>query len=167
VAGGICLLLGLSSFTILPFSWAGVGLLLLALVLFVLEVKITSHGVLGIGGTVAMFLGALLLFEGPIPEMRVRVSVALSLVLPFALIVLFLVALVVRARRTPVSTGMVGLRGLTLTELNPNGLVRVRGETWQAHAATPLPAGAAVRVTAIHQLTLEVESEEGSVPSGG
>ncbi len=71
VAGGICLLLGLSSFTILPFSWAGAGLLSLSLILFALEVKITSHGVLGAGGAIAMFLGAMLLFEGPIPEMRV------------------------------------------------------------------------------------------------
>jgi len=170
VAGGICLLLGLMSFTVLPFSWVGVGLLLLALVLFVLEVKITSHGVLGAGGVVAMFLGALLLFEGPIPEMRVRVSVAIGLVLPFALIVLFLVTIVVRARRLPVSTGaagMIGLAGVALTELSPRGMVQVHGETWQAQAAHPLPAGTAVRVTAIHGLTLEVESDNNPAELGG
>jgi membrane-bound serine protease (ClpP class) len=170
VAGGICLLLGLSSFTILPFSWAGVGLLLLSLILFALEVKITSHGVLGAGGAIAMFLGALLLFEGPIPEMRVRASVALSLVLPFALIVLFLVGLVVRARRLPVSTGasaMVGLSGMTLTELSPQGLVQVHGETWQATASCALPARAPVRVTAIQGLALRVEPNERPTESGG
>jgi membrane-bound serine protease (ClpP class) len=160
VGGGICLLLGLASFTILPVSWAGVSLLLLALVLFLLEVKITSHGVLGVGGVIAMFLGALLLFEGPIPEMRVRVSVALGLVLPFALIVLVLVGLMVRARRMPVATGagtMVGLAGVALTALNPEGLVQVRGEIWKATASAALPEGAAVRVTAIEGLMLSVE----------
>lgn len=160
VAGGICLLLGLSSFTILPFSWAGAGLLLLSLVLFLLEVKITSHGVLGAGGAVAMFLGALLLFEGPIPEMRVRPSVALSLVFPFALIVLFLVGLIVRVRSLPVATGaagMVGLSGIALTELNPQGLVLVHGETWQACASRVAPPRAAVRVTSMQGLTLRVE----------
>ncbi len=170
VAGGICLLLGLSSFTILPFSWAGAGLLSLSLILFALEVKITSHGVLGAGGAIAMFLGAMLLFEGPIPEMRVRVSVALSLVLPFALIVLFLVGLVVRARRLPVSTGavgMLGLSGIVLTELSPQGLVQVRGETWQASASCVLSARTPIRVTAIQGLTLRVEPVEHPTEPGG
>lgn len=162
-AGAICLLLGLTSLTILPFSWAGIGLLLLALVLFVLEVKITSHGVLGAAGAVAMFLGALMLFEGPIPEMRVRASVAASVVLPFAVIVLFLVGLIVRARSLPVATGqpgMVGLTGLALTELAPRGLVRVRGETWQACTSGALPAHTPVRVRSIEGLTLFVEPVE-------
>jgi membrane-bound serine protease (ClpP class) len=156
VAGGICLLLGLASFTILPVSWAGVGLLLLSLALFLLEVKVTSHGVLGAGGVVAMFLGALLLFEGPIPEMRVAWPV--------------LTALAVRARSLPVATGaqgMTGLAGVALTELQPEGLIRVRGETWKARAARGVAAGGAVRVTGMKGLELSVEPVENPSEPGG
>ena len=91
-------LLGLSSLAELPINWAGAALLVLGLSLFVLEAKFTSHGILGIGGAVAMVLGAMLLIDGP-PEMRIHLSTALSVTVPFALITMFLVTLVIRARR--------------------------------------------------------------------
>jgi membrane-bound serine protease (ClpP class) len=97
VAGGIMALLGLSSLAVLPINWIGVGLLLFAVAMFVLEAKIASHGILGAGGTIAMILGALLLIEGP-PEVRIRLSTALAVSLPFAAITMFLVSLVIRAR---------------------------------------------------------------------
>ena len=84
-----------SSLAILPINWTGVALLVLALALFVLEAKFTSHGMLGIGGTIAMVLGALLLVKGP-PQMRIHLATALAVALPFAAITMFLVSIVVK-----------------------------------------------------------------------
>ena len=95
VAGGILALLGLSALSVLPINWLGVALLVLALTLFILEAKIASHGVLGTGGAVAMILGAVLLVDSPIPEMRIRWTTAVGLTLPFAFITVFLVSLVI------------------------------------------------------------------------
>ncbi len=159
VAGGILVLLGLSSLSILPINWVGVALLVLAVALFVLEAKFTSHGVLGIGGTVSMVLGALLLINGP-PVVRIHLLTALAVSIPFALITMFLVAIVVRARRNKVLTGasgMIGEIGVSRTALEPEGQVLVRGEYWDAVASANIPAGARVRVTAIAGLKLLVE----------
>ncbi len=159
VFGGILLLLGLSSLSILPINWVGVALLLLAVTLFVLEAKFTSHGVLGIGGTISMILGALLLVNGP-PAVRIHLFTAILVSVPFALITMFLVAIVVRARRNKVLTGpsgMVGEIGVSRTPLEPEGQVLVHGEYWDAVASTNIPAGARVRVKAVSGLKLLVE----------
>ena len=159
VAGGILVLLGLSAFSVLPINWTGAALLLLAFTFFALETKFASHGILGGGGAVAMILGALLLVNGP-PEMRIRLSTALTVALPFAAITLFLVSLVVRARSQKVVTGTAGMEntiGIALTALSPAGQVLVRGEYWKAVSATPVACGASVRVIGIDGLTLKVE----------
>lgn len=158
VAGAILVLLGLSSLSILPINWVGVGLLALAVTLFVLEAKFTSHGVLGIGATISMILGAMLLVDGP-PELRIHLTTALAVSIPFALITMFLVTIVVRARRNKVitgPTGMIGEIGVTRTALEPEGQVLVRGEYWGAVAETSIPAGAKIRVTAVSGLKLRV-----------
>jgi membrane-bound serine protease (ClpP class) len=159
IAGAILALLGLSSLSILPINWAGVGLLVLSLALFVLEAKIPSHGMLGIGGAVSMVLGALLLVNGP-PDMRIHLSTALAVALPFAAITMFLVSMVVRARRNKVLTGtegMVGEVGIARTALEPEGQVLVRGEYWDAVAPSNIPAGAQIRVKGVAGLKLQVE----------
>jgi len=159
VLGGILLLLGLSSLSILPINWVGVALLLLAVTLFVLEAKFTSHGILGIGGTVSMILGALLLVNGP-PEVRIHLLTALAVSIPFALITLFLVTIVVRARRGKVltgSSGMIGEIGVSRTALEPEGQILVHGEYWDAVASSNVPAGAHVRVKAVSGLKLLVD----------
>jgi membrane-bound serine protease (ClpP class) len=159
IAGAILTLLGLSSLSILPLNWTGVALLVLALALFVLEAKFTSHGMLGIGGTISMVLGALLLVNGP-PEMRIHLSTALAVALPFAAITMFLVSIVVKARRNKVLTGpegMIGELGIARTALELEGQVMVRGEYWDAVAASPVPAGAQVRVSGVAGLKLRVE----------
>ncbi len=159
VAGGILVLLGLSALSVLPISWLGVALLVLAVALFVLEAYLVSHGVLAIGGTVSMVLGALLLVEGP-PEMRIRLSTAVGVSLPFALITAFLLGLVIRARRRKVVTGtagMVGEIGKAYTDLDPEGRVFIHGEYWDAVADRKVPAGARVRVVEVNGLQLKVE----------
>lgn len=159
VAGGILLLLGLSALSVLPINWIGVALLVLSIVLFVLEAHFASGGVLGIGGAVSMVLGALLLVQGP-PELRIRFGTAFGVAFPFALITVFLVTLVIRARRSKVETGdagMIGEVGRAHTALNPEGRVFVHGEFWEATASTPVEAGSRVRVKQVEGLRLVVE----------
>ncbi len=155
VAGGILALLGLSALSVLPINWAGAAMLVLAVALLVLEAKFASHGILGVGGAIAMVLGALLLVDGP-PELRIRLSTALGVSIPFAAITLFLVSLVVRARANKVITGtssMVGEIGVTCGE----GQILIRGEYWKAVSEAPVEAGNRVRVTAVDGLTLKIQ----------
>jgi membrane-bound serine protease (ClpP class) len=159
VAGGLMLLLGLASLSVLPINWLGAALLVLALAMFVLEAKFHSHGILGTGGTVAMVLGALLLVNGP-PAVRIHLSTALGVALPFALITMFLVSIVVRARRNKVLTGtssMIHEVGVARTALEPEGKVLVRGEYWDAVSPVPVRPGMRVRVVDVQGITLRVE----------
>jgi membrane-bound serine protease (ClpP class) len=163
VIGAILVLLGLSAISVLPINWLGAALLILAFVLFALEAKFTSHGVLGLGGAVAMVLGAVMLINSPYPEMRIHLATALAVALPFSLITMVLVSLAVRARRGKVETGpegMIGETGSALTALAPAGKVFVHGEYWDAVATRPVAAGARVRVTAMERLKLTVEPVE-------
>ncbi len=160
VAGAILVLLGLSAISVLPINWLGAALLLLALVLFVLEAKFTSHGILGAGGAIAMVLGATMLIDSPLPELRIRLSTAIAVALPFAAITMLLLTLVVRARRSKVITGtdgMLGETGIVLSAVAPEGKVFIRGEYWDAISPVPIPSGARVRVTAVDRLKLVVE----------
>jgi membrane-bound serine protease (ClpP class) len=159
VAGAILALLGLSGLSVLPISWVGVALLLLSITLFVLEAKFASHGVLGAGGTVSMILGAVLLIQGP-PEIRIHLTTAIAVAIPFALITVFLVSLVIKARANKVVTGdsgMIDTIGVVQTPLAPEGKILVRGEYWDAVSSTPLEPGSQVRVTKVDGLTLRVE----------
>jgi len=163
VAGAILVLLGLSALSMLPINWLGAALLILAFTFFVLEAKFAAHGVLALGGTVAMILGAVILINSPLPEMRIHLSTAIAVTLPFALITVFLVSLVVRARTSKVVTGsegMIGQIGMAIGDLTPDGRVFVRGEYWNAVATSPLKAGARVRVKAVDHLNLTVEPFE-------
>lgn len=159
VSGAILVLLGLLALSVLPINFAAVGLLVLAVVLFVLEAKIVSHGVLATGGVVSMVLGAVLLVEGP-PELRIRWATALAVSIPFGLITVFLLSLVIRARLRPPATGVESLSGETgiaRTDLTPTGTVLLRGEYWKATAEEPVEAGARVRVVAVEGLHLRVK----------
>src|SRR5580658_7042608 len=158
VAGGILVLMGLSSLSVLPINWAGAALLVLGVSLFVLEAKFASHGILGIGGTVAMVLGATLLINGP-PEMRIHLSTALAVTVPFALITMFLVTLVIRARANKALMGsdsLVNQIAEARTALTPSGTVFVQGEYWNAESEVPVEKGVQVRVVSVEGLKLHV-----------
>jgi membrane-bound serine protease (ClpP class) len=159
VVGGILLLLGASSLSVLPLSWVGVSLLLLGAMLFVLEAHFASHGILGTGGTVALVLGALMLIDGP-PEMRIHLATALSVSIPFALITMFLLSLAIKARRNKSLMGGEGLLneiGEARTVLAPSGKVFVHGEYWDAVSSSPVESGREVRVVAVDGMKLRVE----------
>ena len=158
--GFIAVLLAVFALHLLPTSYAGVALILGAFVLFALEAKFQTHGVLTIGATGLLILGALMLVDGPIPEMRVRLVTAIAVSVPFALITVFLMSMALRARRNKVATGAQGLVGqiaVVRAPLTPQGTVFVPGETWNAVGTVPAEVGARVRVRAVNGLQLEVE----------
>jgi membrane-bound serine protease (ClpP class) len=160
VIGGICFLLSILGFSFLPINYVGVLLILLALGLFVAEVKVQGFGVLGLGGVVAMVIGMLILIDSPDPAVRIGILTALSAALPFALIFIILLIALVKSYRQKVATGtagMIGLIGMADSEVWTAGRVKVRGEYWQAHSANPIPAGKHVRVVGIDNLMLKVE----------
>ncbi|MEX2261387.1 MAG: NfeD family protein [Bryobacteraceae bacterium] len=164
VAGAILALLGLAAISVLPINWMGAALLVLALALFVLEAKFASGGILGAGGALAMILGAVLLIDSPLPEMRIRLITAIALTLPFAILTVFLLTLALKARAAKVTTGsdgMIDQVGVTLTALDPLGRVFVHGEYWSAEADRTVPEGARVRVVGIDGLQLKVEPVSG------
>jgi membrane-bound serine protease (ClpP class) len=162
VIGGICAVLALYAMHILPVNFAGLLLILLALALFILEAKVTSHGVLGIGGVVAMVLGALFLIRSPLTAGGVSLGVALAATLPFAVITVFLMRLVLRSRSWKTTTGreeMIGADGVAVSSLpaGGEGMVRVHGELWQASSLQRVPEGGTVRVIRVDGLKLQVE----------
>jgi membrane-bound serine protease (ClpP class) len=161
VAGGICLLLAFFALQVLPVSYAGVLLILLGFALLVLEVKIISHGVLGIGGIASLLFGSLMLFDSPLPEMQVGLRLILPVTLSLAGVLLFLVRLGVQAQRAPAVTGESGMLhapGQALTAIIPGGTGRVatHGEIWTATSADSIHAGDAVVVTEVKGLLLTV-----------
>ncbi|HMA52974.1 MAG TPA: nodulation protein NfeD [Acidobacteriota bacterium] len=152
VLGGISLLLAVFAFQILPINYVGLGLIILAVILFILEIKVQSFGMLAVGGIAAMLIGSLMLIKAPIAELRTSLSFVLPVVLAMSLIVLFLLTLVIRAhRRRSLSgrEGMIGETGTARTDLSPAGTVFVHGELWEAEAAEPVRAGDKVKVIAV------------------
>lgn len=162
VVGGICMVLALYAMHILPVNLAGVFLIILALALFILEAKFTSHGVLAAGGIVSMLLGAMFLIRSPLTAGGVSLGVALSVTLPFAVLTVFLMRLVLRSRSWKNQTGreeMIGAQGTVVTPLpgGAEGMIRVHGELWRAISNQPVPEGKPVRVVKMDGLKLYVE----------
>lgn len=161
VAGALALVLALFAFHLLPINFTGVVLLILAVTLFLLEAKFVSHGILALGGVLAMVIGALILVESPLPALQIHLSTALGVAIPFALITVFLLRLVIRARKARVTTGvsaMIGAKGVVRTAINGEAQILVQGELWRATSQEELMPGTEVVVTRVNGLTLEVES---------
>jgi membrane-bound serine protease (ClpP class) len=149
VLGGISLLLAIFAFQILPINYVGLILILLAIAMFVLEVKVHSYGVLSIGGITAMVIGSMMLVKAPIPELRPSLKIILPVALGISLILIFLVTLVIRAHLRKATTGkegLIGEIGTALTDLSPEGRVFVHGEYWQAEADAPIAKGSPIKV---------------------
>jgi membrane-bound serine protease (ClpP class) len=168
VIGGISAVLALYAMHLLPVNFAGVLLILLALALFILEAKFTSHGVLAAGGIVSMVLGAMFLIRSPLTAGGVSLGVSLAVTLPFALITIFLMRLVLRSRAWKSTTGreeLIGEEGIAISGLpaGTEGMIRVHGELWRAISPRAVPEGKPVRVRSVEGLKLHVEPEEAAV----
>lgn len=164
VLGGLALILALYAMHLLPVNFTGLLLIIAALVLFVLEAKFPTHGVLGVGGVIAVILGALMLIRTPLTGMGVSLGTAIGVALPFAVIVVILMRAVMRSRGWKQATGkeeLIGEVGEVTDPVDPakeTGMVRVHGELWRAAArGGTIPKGARVRVRKITGLILEVE----------
>jgi membrane-bound serine protease (ClpP class) len=166
VVGAIAFLLALFAMHLLPINTTGLLLIGLALALFILEAKYTSHGILGAGGVVAMLLGALILIRSPLTGAGVSIGAAVGATLPFGLITILLMRLVIRSRSWLPQTGVEEL----LREIGKvtqaidggagtpmRGMVRVHGELWQAASSGPIPEGTPVRILRVDGLMLHVE----------
>ncbi len=167
VAGGILLIIGLMSMSLLPINLAGVALILLALALFVTEAFTPVNGILATGGVIAMVLGIVILVDTDVPELQVGWGSAVGITLPFAAISVFLLQLAIRSFRLKSVTGregMVGEIGQARTDLAPEGTVFVHGELWSARAADRVLAGQNVRVLAVNGMRLDVEPD-GDAPA--
>jgi len=163
VVGAISIVLALFAFHLLPVNWTGALLILVAIALFVLEATVTSHGILAIGGCVAMIAGALMLVEGPIPQLRIQLGTTLAVTIPVALITIFLVRLVMLSHRRKSVTGvegMIGEVGVAKSDIHQDGKVLVHGEYWNASSAAPIAAGSRVRVVNVHGLKVQVEADK-------
>jgi len=162
VVGGICAVLALYAMHLLPVNVAGVLLIVIAVTLFVLEAKYTSHGILLAGGVIAMIFGAIFLIRSPLTSGGVSLGMAVAVTLPFAALSVFLMKLVLRSRKWKQAAGaeeMLGEQGIATNGLKSGieGMIRIHGETWRAISDEDIAAGEAVRVRKIEGLKLYVE----------
>ncbi len=160
VVGVVFILLALFALNLLPTQYASFTLIIAAFVLFALEAKFATHGILGLGGIALLTIGGLLLVDGPIPQMRVQLWTALGVSVPLGVITIFLMTIALRARRSKVVTGlqgMIGAVGEARTDIDPEGKVFVQGELWNAHARSRVGLGEHVVVRKVEGLDLEVE----------
>jgi membrane-bound serine protease (ClpP class) len=158
--GTLMVLLAVFALNLLPVRYTAVLLLVGAIVLLVLEAKVGGHGALAIAGIVCLAFGMLTLVAAPVPEMNVNPLLAISVSAAFGAITVFLLRLVVRARRQKARLGadaLVGHAATAMEELAPEGHVLVEGEIWQAVADTPVAKGTALRVVGHELLLLRVE----------
>jgi membrane-bound serine protease (ClpP class) len=160
VVGALALLLAFYSLQTLPINYTGLLLIGLGMVMFILEIKVTSFGMLFLGGVVAMSLGALMLIDSPEEYLRIPLSTIVLVVGTTAGLFLFVVGAAVRSvGRKPVSgqEGMLGALGTAKGRLDPSGTVFVQGTLWNAQSTVPIEAGATVRVVRVEGLKLTVE----------
>ncbi len=163
VIGVISLILAFYSMHTLPVNYAGLGLILFALILFIAEIKIVSHGLLAIGGVISLLLGSIMLFrsESALEYVQISLSVIITTVVVTFLFFTFVIGVAIRALRSKPTTGsegLVGEIGDSLTVLSPEGRVQVHGEIWNAVSVTgKISKEVKVRVVGIDNLTLRVE----------
>jgi membrane-bound serine protease (ClpP class) len=159
VAGAICLILAFYALQTLPINYAGLMLIILAIGLFIAEAFITSHGILGVGGAIAMLFGSLMLIDSPEPSLQISWTVIIPVVAASALLFIVTVTVAIRAQRSPVDTGKEGLIGMhaeAKTDVGRDGQVFIRGEYWNAWSDETIRKGEKVTVTAVDGLRLKV-----------
>jgi membrane-bound serine protease (ClpP class) len=163
VVGGIFLILAFYALQVLPVNYAGLALILFAIILFIAEIKVVSHGLLAVGGVISLFLGSLMLFQSPVEYMRLSLSVIIPAVLVTSAFFIFAVTMAIRARLKKPTTGAEGLLGevgMVTTPLAPEGKVSVHGEFWDVVSDQNIEKGEKVQVIAVTNLKLKVKKIE-------
>ena len=164
VIGGICLILAFYAFQTLPVNYAGLLLIILAIILFILEVKIISHGVLTIGGLIAMIIGSLMLFESPAPFMKLSLYIILPAAIITALFFTLTFGLAYKAyKKKPVtgSEGLIGEKGIANADITKDGgMVLLHGERWAAYSDEPVLKGESIIVESVSGLKIKVKKRQ-------
>jgi len=160
IVGGICLLLALFAFQVLPVNLAGLALIVLGILFMVGEAFAPSFGALGLGGIIAFVAGSIMLMDSDVPGYDISLSLIIGLALSSALFFIFMLGMALRARQRPVVSGaeeMQSASGIAHEDFEGCGHVLVHGEIWQAESTQHLSKGETVRITAMDDLTLHVE----------
>jgi len=160
VAGAICLILAFYALHTLPINYAGLMLIILGIALFIAEAFITSHGVLGVGGTIAMLLGSLMLIDSASPALQISWAVIIPAVALSAVLFIITVTVAVRVYKEKPDTGkegIINMQALAKTDIHTDGQVFMRGEYWSAWSDEPIPKGEKVTILAIEGLKLKVK----------
>jgi len=163
VVGGIFLILAFYALQVLPVNYAGLALILFAIILFIAEIKVVSHGLLAVGGVISLLLGSLMLFQSPAEYMRISLSVIIPAVLVTSAFFIFAATMAIRARLTKPTTGMEGLVGETgtaSTPIAPEGKVAIHGEIWDVVSDQNIERGEKVQVSGVVNLKLKVKKNE-------
>ena len=164
VIGGICIILAFYSFSAIPISFAGLGLILLGIIFFILEIKVVSHGALSLAGVISLILGSVMLID--LPSGWLSIS-WLSILVVVAVTVLFFVGVLsyaIKAQLSRVRTGVEGLigeEGVAKTDVKEKGKVHVHGELWNAQSEEPIGEGERVIVTEVKGMIVKVKRERG------
>jgi membrane-bound serine protease (ClpP class) len=163
IVGGIALILSFFALQTLPVNFAGVLLILFAVILFIAEIKVISHGLLTIGGVISLVLGSLLLFESPDPALRVSLQVMIPAVIIVSLFFVAVIYLAARAQLRKPRTGaqgMIGMKGYAVTDIDQSGKVFVNGEYWNATSKLHIQKGSKITVLKVSGLVIEVEEDK-------
>jgi membrane-bound serine protease (ClpP class) len=156
VVGAISLILAFYAFQTLPINYAGLALIILAMILFIAEIKIVSHGMLTVGGIISFFLGGMMLVDTVDPALKISMSVLITVVVCFGLAVIVAGWLVLKASRRQPFVGQEGMVG-KIAEVRPNGFVYVDGALWKAISDEELEVGSNVKIVSVDKLTLKVK----------
>ncbi|MFQ5914458.1 MAG: nodulation protein NfeD [Nitrospinota bacterium] len=165
VVGAICLIVGFYALQVLPINYAGLALILLGVIMFLLEIKVTSYGALSIGGAISLILGSVMLIDTPAPFLRISYYVIGPVVALTAAFFFILIGLGLKAQRGRSVAGWEGLvdvTGVAMGNIDPEGKVFVHGELWNARSKEPIAQGEKVRIVAVEGLRLEVIKEKSS-----
>jgi len=160
IVGGICLILAFYGVRTLPINYAGVMLILFSIILFILEIKIVSHGLLTIGGVVSIILGGMMLIDTADPELRVSKSIIISVAVVVGAFVLLAFTLAYKARVSRPTTGaegLVGETGVVKTKIDRTGYVYLAGELWEAFADEVIEEGTEIIVEKVENLKMKVK----------
>jgi len=163
VIGGICLILAFYSFHTLPINYAGLSLIVFAIILFILEIKIISHGILSIGGVISLVLGSLMLIEdeSALEAIAISIEVIIMIAVLTLIFFLFVITLGIKAQKRKVTTGSEGIIneiGIAIADLDPLGEIKVHGEIWSAESIEgTIKTGSKVIVVSVLNLKLKVK----------
>jgi membrane-bound serine protease (ClpP class) len=163
VIGVISLIMAFFAMQTLPVNYAGIALILFAIILFIAEIKVVSHGILAVGGVISLLIGSLMLFQSPDPSLRISWSVLIPAVTITSLFFLAVIAIALKAQMRKTqggSEGMEGEEGLAVTDIGEEGKVLIHGEHWNAISDVPVTRGSKIRAIRVEHMKVKVEPVE-------